>query len=81
MKFKVGDILCAEGCSDRRVVKINKAGGFYSLSFIKDPSNHLYDWMFKDAHNTYKLKIPPYIPKEEDRMYIREKRKKRKHEK
>lgn len=63
--FEVGDIIGFDGYEDRVIHSVDHKKKIYGLGFTKDPTKVEYPWRFADAHHTYELVPPKYIPKEQ----------------
>jgi hypothetical protein len=67
MTFNTGDIIGHNGLTNRTVVYVDIGKQIYGLKFEK--SEHISEWSFKDAHESYKLMPPKHIPKEQHEKY------------
>ena len=68
-RYKVGDIIGNNDLEDRIILLVDHKKQEYSIGFTDDPAKTVYKWKMNDAHRTYELIPPSYIPVEQRERY------------
>jgi hypothetical protein len=69
MVFKPGDIIGNNALIDRIVLTVDRDKQQYGIGFVSDPKKTSYCWQFDQAHITYAIIPPTYIPEEQYENY------------